>query len=171
MASQAFFYNAIFFTYALILTDFYGVPSDHVGWYILPFAAGNFLGPVLIGRLFDTKGRRVMIAFTYIVSGVLLAGDRLSVRARSDHGADADAVLDDDLLFCFGGGELGLSDGERNLSAGNSRAGDRLLLRGRHRHRRHRRPLAVRRVDRYRLAHQRVRRLSARRRADDRRRA
>jgi MFS family permease len=74
MAAQAFFYNAIFFTYALILTDFYHVPSDHVGWYILPFAAGNFLGPVLIGRLFDTQGRRPMIAFTYIVSGALLAG-------------------------------------------------------------------------------------------------
>ncbi len=74
MASQAFFYNAIFFTYALILTDFYHVPSDHIGWYLLPFAAGNFLGPVLIGRLFDTQGRRPMIAFTYIVSGVLLAG-------------------------------------------------------------------------------------------------
>jgi MFS family permease len=74
MASQAFFYNAIFFTYALILTDFYGVASDHIGWYLLPFAAGNFLGPVLIGRFFDTIGRRQMIAFTYIVSGVLLAG-------------------------------------------------------------------------------------------------
>jgi MFS family permease len=74
MVSQAFFYNAIFFTYALILTDFYRVPSDHVGWYLLPFAAGNFLGPVLIGRLFDTQGRRPMIAFTYIASGVLLAG-------------------------------------------------------------------------------------------------
>jgi MFS family permease len=73
MASQAFFYNAIFFTYALILTDFYGVPANNVGWYLLPFAAGNFLGPVLIGRLFDTIGRRVMIAFTYIASGVLLA--------------------------------------------------------------------------------------------------
>src|SRR5450759_399778 len=73
MAAQAFFYNAIFFTYALILTDFYGVPSDHVGWYLLPFAVGNFLGPVMIGRLFDTRGRRPMIAFTYIVSGVLLA--------------------------------------------------------------------------------------------------
>ena len=73
MASQAFFYNAIFFTYALILTDFYGVPADHVGWYLLPFAAGNFLGPVLIGRLFDTLGRRIMIAFTYTISGTLLA--------------------------------------------------------------------------------------------------
>jgi MFS family permease len=74
MAAQAFFYNAIFFTYALILTDFYHVPSDHIGWYLLPFAAGNFLGPVLIGRLFDTQGRRPMIAFTYIMSGLLLAG-------------------------------------------------------------------------------------------------
>jgi len=74
MAAQAFFYNAIFFTYALILTDFYHVPSDQVGWYILPFAAGNFLGPVLIGRFFDTYGRKPMIAFTYIISGVLLAG-------------------------------------------------------------------------------------------------
>ena len=74
MAAQAFFYNAIFFTYALILTAFYHVPSKEVGWYILPFAAGNFLGPVLIGRLFDTAGRRPMIAFTYIVSGLLLAG-------------------------------------------------------------------------------------------------
>jgi MFS family permease len=73
MAAQAFFYNAIFFTYALILTDFYGIRADHVGWYILPFAAGNVLGPILLGRFFDTIGRRPMIAFTYGVSGVLLA--------------------------------------------------------------------------------------------------
>src|SRR5262249_23176500 len=74
MASQAFFYNAIFFTYALVLTDFYGIAADQVGWYILPFAAGNFLGPVLLGRLFDTVGRRPMIAATYAISGLLLAG-------------------------------------------------------------------------------------------------
>ena len=73
MAAQAFFYNAIFFTYALILTDFYDIPSDRVGWYILPFAAGNFLGPLMLGRLFDTVGRRRMIAFTYATSGILLA--------------------------------------------------------------------------------------------------
>jgi MFS family permease len=73
MTAQAFFYNAIFFTFALVLTDFYGIASNQVGWYILPFAAGNFLGPLLLGRLFDTLGRRVMIAFTYGVSGVLLA--------------------------------------------------------------------------------------------------
>jgi len=74
MAAQAFFYNAIFFTYALILTDFYGVRPDHVGYYLVPFAVSNFLGPVLIGRLFDTLGRRPMIVFTYIASGLLLAG-------------------------------------------------------------------------------------------------
>jgi MFS family permease len=73
MAAQAFFYNAIFFTYALILTNFYGVPSDRVGWYILPFAAGNFLGPLLLGRFFDTIGRKIMIAATYALSGLLLA--------------------------------------------------------------------------------------------------
>jgi MFS family permease len=73
MIAQAFFYNAIFFTFALVLTDFYGIPADKVGWYILPFAAGNFLGPLLLGRLFDTLGRRVMITLTYGVSGVLLA--------------------------------------------------------------------------------------------------
>jgi len=74
MVSQAFFYNAIFFTYALILTDFYSVPSDHIGWYLLPFAAGNFFGPVFLGHFFDSQGRRPMIGLTYIVSGVLLAG-------------------------------------------------------------------------------------------------
>jgi MFS family permease len=74
MAAQAFFYNAIFFTYALVLTDFYGIRAENVGWYILPFAAGNFLGPVILGRLFDTVGRRPMIAITYALSGILLAG-------------------------------------------------------------------------------------------------
>ncbi|QWG23829.1 MFS transporter [Bradyrhizobium sediminis] len=73
MTAQAFFYNAIFFTFALVLTDFFGIASNQVGWYILPFAAGNFLGPLLLGRLFDTLGRRAMIAFTYGVSGILLA--------------------------------------------------------------------------------------------------
>jgi MFS family permease len=72
MAAQAFFYNAIFFTYALVLDEFYHIGSD-VGWYILPFAAGNFLGPLVLGRLFDTIGRRPMIAGTYAMSGLLLA--------------------------------------------------------------------------------------------------
>src|SRR5258706_1754776 len=73
MIAQAFFYNAIFFTFALVLTDFYGIAANQIGWYLLPFAAGNFLGPLLLGRLFDTLGRRVMITLTYGISGVLLA--------------------------------------------------------------------------------------------------
>jgi MFS family permease len=73
MIAQAFFYNAIFFTFALVLSDFYGIPADRIGWYILPFAAGNFLGPLVLGRLFDTLGRRVMITLTYGLSGILLA--------------------------------------------------------------------------------------------------
>lgn len=72
MVGQAFLYNAIFFTYALVLATFYHVPADSVGWYIIPFAIGNILGPLTIGRLFDTIGRRQMISFTYIISGVLL---------------------------------------------------------------------------------------------------
>ncbi|HEY4345957.1 MAG TPA: MFS transporter [Gaiellaceae bacterium] len=73
MASQAFVYNAVFFSYGLVLTTFYNVPSGSVGYYILPFALGNFLGPLLLGRLFDSIGRRPMIAGSYVISGVLLA--------------------------------------------------------------------------------------------------
>ena len=70
MASQALFYNAIFFTYALVLTRFYGVPDGRVGYYIFPFALGNFLGPLILGRLFDAWGRRKMIGATYGVAGI-----------------------------------------------------------------------------------------------------
>jgi MFS family permease len=72
MAAQAFVYNAIFFTYALILTKFYGIAADRVGLYILPFAIGNFLGPLILGPLFDSWGRRQMIITTYALSGALL---------------------------------------------------------------------------------------------------
>lgn len=72
MGSQAFCYNAILFTYALVLTRFYDVPSGRVGLYMLPFALGNFMGPLVLGRFFDTLGRRVMITATYAMSGVLL---------------------------------------------------------------------------------------------------
>ena len=73
MLTQAFFYNAIFFTYALVLMRFYGVPEQSVGAYLLPFALGNVLGPIVLGHLFDTVGRKQMIAATYGVSGILLA--------------------------------------------------------------------------------------------------
>ena len=73
MASQAFFYNAIFFTYALVLGKFYDVPSGRVGLYMFAFAIGNFFGPLLLGRFFDTVGRRRMITLTYALAGILMA--------------------------------------------------------------------------------------------------
>src|ERR1700751_1079256 len=99
MVAQAFFYNAIFFTFSLILIEFYGIPSDQIGWYILPFAAGNFLGPLVLGRLFDTLGRRVMITLTYAVSGVLLAitGYLFSIGALS---AESQTIAWMVIFFC-----------------------------------------------------------------------
>jgi len=72
ITSQAFLYNAVFFTYVLILTRFYNVPAPRTGIYLFPFAIGNFLGPVLLGHLFDTIGRKQMIAGTYAISAALL---------------------------------------------------------------------------------------------------
>lgn len=73
MVAQAFAYNGVFFTYALVLGRFYGVPPDDIGLYLLPFAFGNLLGPIILGPLFDLVGRRAMIATTYALTGVLLA--------------------------------------------------------------------------------------------------
>src|SRR5262245_46985544 len=73
MITQSFLYNAIYFTYALVLTEFYGVSATRVPLYGLAFAVGNLCGPLLLGQLFDTVGRKKMISGTYILSGVLLA--------------------------------------------------------------------------------------------------
>jgi MFS family permease len=73
MICQSFLYNAIFFTYALVLTHFYHIPAGRVPTYLFAFTLGNFLGPLTLGRLFDTVGRKEMIAGTYIISGSLLA--------------------------------------------------------------------------------------------------
>jgi MFS family permease len=73
MVTQAFFYNAIFFTYALVLVKFYAVPAQKAGLYLFPFALGNFAGPLLLGRFFDSIGRRQMITATYALAGILLA--------------------------------------------------------------------------------------------------
>ncbi len=72
MITQSFLYNAIFFTYGLVLLFFFHVPPTDTAYYFMAFAAGNLLGPLSIGRLFDTIGRREMISSTYLISGVLL---------------------------------------------------------------------------------------------------
>lgn len=89
MAAQAFAYNAIFFTYGLVLHRYYSVVSQDVGIYLLPFALANFAGPLLLGRFFDTIGRRLMIFTSFVASGALLmligvlfAQDRLSLHAQ-----------------------------------------------------------------------------------------
>jgi MFS family permease len=69
---QAFLYNAITFGYAAILTTFFHVSSSSTGYYFAVIAVGNLFGPLLLGPLFDTVGRRVMISGTYLLSGVLL---------------------------------------------------------------------------------------------------
>jgi MFS family permease len=70
MTSQAFLYNALFFTYGLMLTTFYGVDPATVGIFMLPFAAGNFLGPIVLGPFFDRVGRRPMIISTFVLGGL-----------------------------------------------------------------------------------------------------
>jgi MFS family permease len=73
MVTQAFLYNAIFFTYTLILVQFYNVPAETVSVYLFPFAFGNLLGPILLGGVLDSIGRKTMVTLTYAISGVLLA--------------------------------------------------------------------------------------------------
>jgi MFS family permease len=72
MCAQAFLFNAVFFSYGLVLTTFYSVSDRRTGPYLLVMAVSNFLGPLLLGSLFDTVGRRIMISLTYAVSGILL---------------------------------------------------------------------------------------------------
>jgi MFS family permease len=72
MVAQSFLYNSVFFSYGIILSHFYRVPENHVGFYLLPLALGNFCGPLLLGTWFDTIGRRKMIGGTFAISGLLL---------------------------------------------------------------------------------------------------
>ena len=72
MVAQSFLYNSVFFTFGLVLAHFYHVPEQRVGLYLLPLALGNFCGPLCLGSLFDTIGRKKMIAGTFATSGILL---------------------------------------------------------------------------------------------------
>jgi MFS family permease len=81
MITQSFLYNAIFFTYSLVLTEIYGVSSKDTGYYFMVFAIGNLAGPLVLGKLFDTVGRRKMIGGTYVLSGALLLLSALLFKA------------------------------------------------------------------------------------------
>ncbi|HET8755216.1 MAG TPA: MFS transporter [Solirubrobacteraceae bacterium] len=71
MLTQAFLYNAIFFTFGLMLTTYFGVGNANVGWFLVPFGVGNYLGPLVLGKLFDTVGRRTMIPLTFLTAAAL----------------------------------------------------------------------------------------------------
>ena len=73
MITQSFLYNAIFFTYVLVLENFFKIPQDQTPYYFFPFAIGNLVGPLVLGRFFDSWGRRQMIFLTYGLAGVVLA--------------------------------------------------------------------------------------------------
>ena len=137
MITQSFLYNAIFFTYALVLQNFYGLNASQASLYFFPFAIGNLLGPLLLGPLFDTIGRRRMIFATYGAGGRGPARLGLPVQDRHVDGADPHDALVRVVLFRIRGRLLGLSDGQRDLPARGPRPGHLLLLRrqpGRRRH-------------------------------------
>ena len=91
MVAQSFLYNSVFFTFGLVLSHFYKVPSERIGLYLLPLAIGNFCGPLFLGSLFDTVGRKAMIAGCH--QRPAAAFDRLSLRRRIAHSGDANDRL------------------------------------------------------------------------------
>ena len=168
MIAQAFVYNAIFFTYALVLNRYFGVKADAAGLYLLPFALSNFLGPLLLGHFFDTIGRRPMIAGTFaiagsllIVTGYLFAHGALSAPESYD-------LVDGNVFLRVAGREFGLSDRQRDFSARDACIGDRAVLFGRHGSRRNYCAVVFRPSDRYRITWGADGRLHGRRCANDR---
>ncbi len=142
LATQAFVYNAVIFTFSTVLTSLFDVSSSTAGLYLIPFGLANFLGALALGRLFDTVGRRTMIAGTYLASAAILAGlaALLSGGALGLWGYLAILCA----AFFFASAAPPLSHGQRDVPAGDPRAGDRALLRDLDRHRRRGRPAAVR---------------------------
>ena len=72
MVAQSFFFNAVFFTYGLVVKKFFHISDDDLPMHLLPFALGSFFGPLVLGKLFDSWGRKPMITATYGISGLLL---------------------------------------------------------------------------------------------------
>ena len=171
---QAFLYNAITFDLGTILSGFFKVGTAAVPYFILMFAAGNLLGPLTLGRLFDTVGRRPMIAGTYLLSAALAVRARDPPARRHARQVVVHRARRRGLLLRLRRRELRVPDRERDLPDGDARARDRLLLRGRNRHRRYHRAAAVREPhqlrDQVRQGQRGRHRILRRRRGDGRRR-
>ena len=131
MSTQSFLYNAIFFTYGLVLEFYFHVKATDTAYYFFAFAAGNLAGPLTIGHLFDTIGRKKMIAGTYILSGILLAISAVLFKNGVAQRDDPDALLGGRLLLRLRGRERRLPDRERGLPAGGPGQGHRGVLRHR----------------------------------------
>ena len=170
MITQSFLYNAIFFTYALVLTKVYGVSSKDTPYYFMFFALGNLIGPLTLGRLFDTIGRRRMIVGDVPPVRIAPHHQRDPLRRGRAQRDDPDGLLVRHLLLRVLRRQCRLPDGQRDLPGRGPRQGDRRLLRHRTDVRCHR-ALAVRNVDRQRSGPlQAFHRLPDRCRRDDRRR-
>ena len=166
MIAQAFFYNAIFFTYALVLNDFYGVAPDRVGWYIVPFAIGNFMGPLVLGTWFDTIGRRIMISATYAASGVLLVATGAAFVAGDLTAATQTVAWSVVFFFASAAASSAYLTMGEIVPAGCAGEGDRGVLCARDGDRGRGRAVVVERADRYWLARAGVCRVCGRRGAD-----
>ena len=149
---QAFLYNGVTFNLGTLLSGFYGVDAAKVPQFYVLWALSNFLGPLVLGRLFDTIGRKPMITMSYIGSAVVavVLGDPLRDPDRRGLGLHRRARRH--VLPGIGRRERCLPDRQRNLPDGDPGSGHRVLLCRRHRHRRHQRAAAVRSADRVRPA-------------------
>ena len=139
MVAQAFLFNAVFFSFGLLLTKFSGVTERQVGIYLIPLTTSNFCGPLLLGLLFDTVGRRKMIAGTYATAGLILIIAAVAFGLQNFIGMDSDTRLDDNFLFRIHGGKFGLPHRMRNLSSRGTCIRHCYLLRTRNGNRGHHR--------------------------------
>jgi MFS family permease len=112
MVSQAFFYNAVLFTYGLVLLRYYGVRAEKLGVFLVPLALGNWLGPITIGRLFDTLGRKLMNCGHLYRIGCFVNHYGVALSYRRSHRFHPSRVLERDFLCCLVGGQRGISHGE-----------------------------------------------------------
>ncbi len=132
MVGQAFLFNAVFFTYGLVLQHYEHVPDADIGLYILPLCLGNLVGPFALGHLFDTIGRRRMICFTYAASGLLLMAMAVLFGEGMLTATTQTIALGGGVLLRLRCCQFSLPHRQRNLPARNPRFGDRGVLCARH---------------------------------------